>query len=124
MLTFDDLSRQEIMERIAPVGQACERGQPCAERAGAVVARSAGPRSGEQIFNQFCTACHTSGLLKAPKIGDTAVWNKKLQAAGGFNNLLANAINGVGAMPAKGTCMDCADDEIQAAIEHMSGLKP
>jgi cytochrome c5 len=31
-----------------------------------------------------------------------------------------NAINGINAMPPRGTCADCSDDEIKAAIEHMT----
>ncbi|MDB2384663.1 c-type cytochrome [Endozoicomonas sp.] len=123
-IDLDELSRKEIAERIAPVGQACSVGQPCAENVGAVVKSSSGPRSGEQVFSQFCAVCHTTGLLNAPKIGDSTAWTKHMQAAGGFNNMLSNAINGIGAMPPKGTCMNCSDDEIQSAIEHMSGLKP
>ncbi|GAM72674.1 cytochrome c5 [Vibrio sp. JCM 19236] len=33
--------------------------------------------------------------------------------------MVDHAINGFNAMPAKGACMDCSDDEIVAAIDHM-----
>ncbi len=121
---LDEISRKEVAERIAPVGSVCEQGEECAANAGAVASAASGPRSGEQVYNQFCTACHTSGVLGAPKKGDTATWEAKLSAAGGFNNLLGSAIKGVGSMPPKGTCADCSDEEISHAIEFMSGLKP
>ncbi|WP_257280910.1 c-type cytochrome [Endozoicomonas sp. ONNA1] len=121
---LDEISRKEVAERIAPVGSVCQQGEECAANVGASASTSSGPRSGEQIFNQFCTACHTSGLLGAPKKGDKATWETKLSAAGDFNKLLASAIKGVGSMPPKGTCMDCSDEEISHAIEYMSGLKP
>ncbi|WP_422136787.1 c-type cytochrome [Endozoicomonas sp. ALD040] len=121
---LDDISRKEVAERIAPLGSVCLEGEDCAANAGATASTASGPRSGEQIFNQFCTACHTSGLLGAPKKGDKAVWETKLAAAGDFSKLLGNAIKGVGSMPPKGTCGDCSDEEISNAIEFMSGLKP
>jgi cytochrome c5 len=37
----------------------------------------------------------------------------------GFDVVWKNAINGIGGMPPMGTCGDCSDDEIKAAIEHM-----
>ena len=121
---LDEVSRKEIAERIAPVGKVCQQGKECAANVGAVASTSSGPRSGEQIFNQFCTACHTSGLLGAPKIGDEATWSARQKEVGGYGKLLSNAINGIKSMPPKGTCMDCTDEEISNSIQFMSGLKP
>lgn len=121
---LDQTSLKEISERIAPVGSACQPGEECASAAGTVASASSGPRSGEAVFGKFCTACHTTGLLGAPKKGDEATWAAKEKEAGGFSKLLSNAINGIKSMPPKGTCMDCSDEEMSAAIEYMSGLKP
>ena len=118
----DKVTRQEMVDRIAPVGEVCIEGQPCASAAPVVA--SSGPRTGEKIYGTYCTACHTTGVLGAPKKGDAPAWSAKLAAAGAYNKLLSNAIKGIGAMPPKGTCMDCSDDEISTAIEYMSGLKP
>lgn len=123
-INLDELSRKEIAERIAPVGKVCEQGQPCASQTMNVASQVAEPRTGEQIFQQYCTACHTSGLLGAPKVNDTERWTARMKEVGGFGTLLSNAISGINAMPAKGTCMDCSDEEISVAIEYMSGLKP
>ena len=119
---LDPVTRSEIGERIAPVGSVCLIGDECASGAGAVA--SSGPRSGEAIYNDACINCHASGLLGAPKKGDAEAWAKAEKVAGGFSSLLSNAINGIRNMPAKGTCMECSDDEISVAIEYMSGLKP
>ncbi len=62
------------------------------------------------------------GLLGAPKVGDKAEWGKRAKEQGGLDGLLAKAISGINAMPPKGTCADCSDDELKAAIKHMSGL--
>ena len=102
----------EIKERIKPVGQVYLAGAaPAAE------AEPTGPRSGAQIYGSFCIACHSGALPTAPKIG-SAEWSPRL--AQGMDRLLSNAINGINTMPPRGTCMDCSDDEIKAAIEHMT----
>ena len=31
----------------------------------------------------------------------------------------ANAIDGIGRMPAKGFCDDCSDEQVEAAVDHM-----
>ena len=106
-----------VVERIAPVGKVCVAGTECAA-AGAAPSVASGPRSGADVYNTYCAACHGTGAMGAPKSGDKAVWSERL--AKGFNKTLANAINGLNMMPAKGTCMDCSDDEIGGAIKHMS----
>ena len=59
------------------------------------------------------------GVLGAPKKGDTAAWDERL--AKGMDATLKNALNGLNAMPPKGNCANCSDDEILAAIKYMSG---
>ncbi|WP_430460560.1 c-type cytochrome [Thalassolituus sp. LLYu03] len=109
-----DAQADKIAERIKPVGQVCVG----AECGGAAVA-AAEPRSGEQVFNTACTACHSIGVLGAPKKGDKAAWDARL--AKGFDATLKNAINGLNAMPPKGNCANCSDDELLGAIKFMSG---
>ncbi|MGR6871994.1 c-type cytochrome [Pseudomonas sp. HK3] len=106
-----------IEQRIAPVGAVCVEGTECAA-AGKAVAAATGPRSGADVYNTYCTACHGSGAMGAPKTGDKSVWKDRL--AKGFNKTLANAINGLNLMPPKGTCSDCSDKEISSAIKYMS----
>lgn len=112
-----------IAKRLEPVGKVCVQGKEC-EGVGAVAAAGGGgaPRSGEEIVGKVCTNCHGSGLLGAPKVGDKADWGKRAKEQGGLDGLLAKAISGINAMPPKGTCADCSDDELKAAIHHMSGL--
>jgi cytochrome c5 len=62
-------------------------------------------------------ACHTTGAAGAPMLGDAEAWNERLEK--GMDQVLANAINGVGAMPARGLCMSCSDDDLQALIDYM-----
>ncbi len=122
-IELDDVSRQEIADRIKPMGQVCKAGEDCASGV-AVAETSSGPREPDAIYNQYCAACHATGLLNAPKLHDDAGWNARLKEAGDFSKLLSNAINGIKAMPPRGTCMNCTDDEISATITYMSKLKP
>lgn len=111
-----DAANDKIRERIAPVGEVCASAE-CA--GGAVVAAGSSARSGETVYNGACVACHGSGLLDAPKKGDTAAWDARF--AQGEATVLKHAINGLNAMPPKGTCGDCSDDELLAAIKFMAG---
>lgn len=122
---FADTINDAIAERLKPAGTVCMMGDPCAEEVGAVASAGGdgGARSGEAVYGQYCTACHGSGILDAPKTGDTAAWEARLAAAGSLEALTQSAIAGVGAMPAKGTCANCSDEEILASIQHMSGLE-
>lgn len=80
--------------------------------------KPAGPRSGEDVYNTFCTACHGSGVAGAPKLGDTAAWSARL--TNGVDAVYANAINGLGDfMQPKGGCSDCSDDELKAVVDYM-----
>ncbi len=100
-----------IAKRIKPVGDVYLAGSE------PVAAEPAGPRDGAQVYNTFCTACHSTGVSGAPKTGNADDWAPRI--AQGRDVLKNHAINGFNAMPPKGTCMDCSDDEIVAAIEHM-----
>jgi cytochrome c5 len=112
---LSDKQRADIEARIAPAGKVCMQGDNTCGGAGA--AASSGPRSGEQVYNTYCTACHGAGVLGAPKTG-TADWTARIDAKG-LDTVYANGVNGIGAMPPKGTCADCSDDEIHAAIDFM-----
>lgn len=103
-----------IVERIKPVGTVCVAGDDCAK---GLTLAAAGPRSGEEVYNSACLACHASGAAGAPKYRIKADWTARLAA--GLDTVYANAINGIGAMPAKGLCGNCSDDEIKAAVDHM-----
>ena len=81
-----------------------------------VAAAGGAARSGEEVFNTKCAACHATGAAGAPKYG-TADWVER--GAKGLDTLLSNAINGLNAMPPRGLCADCSDDELKASIEHM-----
>ncbi len=72
---------------------------------------------GKATYDTKCFTCHASGVANAPKFGDKAAWAPRI--ATGIDAMLAVAIKGKAAMPPKGTCMDCSDDDLKAAIQYM-----
>lgn len=104
----------DIRERLKPAGTLCRAGDDCGT---ATAAAASGPLSGEQVYNQFCFACHASGVSGAPILGDADQWAPRV--AKGMEALMDSTLNGLNAMPAKGTCATCSDEELQAAVEHM-----
>jgi len=107
----------EIRARISPVGEVCLQGEECGEAAAATETASSGPRSGSEVYDAVCMACHTTGAAGAPVIGDADAWAPRIDK--GLETLVSHAINGFNAMPAKGGCASCPDEEIQAAVEHL-----
>lgn len=76
----------------------------------------------EDRYNRTCAVCHASGAAGAPRTGDVDAWNKRLEEKG-METLVANAKNGIKAMPPKGMCFDCSDEDFKALIELMAKPK-
>lgn len=110
-------AEEAIIERIKPVGSVCVQGDDSCGGAAAAAPAAGGARSGEEIYTGKCAACHGSGVLGAPKFG-TNEMQLRLDEKG-METLMSHAINGFNAMPPRGTCADCSDEEIQAAVDHM-----
>ena len=69
-------------------------------------------------YNKSCLVCHASGAAGAPKTGDAAAWEPRM--AKGMDALVASVNQGMNAMPPKGMCMDCSDEDYVALIHYMS----
>ncbi len=110
-----------VVENIKPVGKVKVAGESAPEPAPAEAAAAAdtavAAKSGEEVYNASCMACHATGAAGAPKVGDVAAWAPRIAA--GMDTVVSNAINGLNAMPPKGLCMTCSDDELKAAVEYM-----
>lgn len=83
----------------------------------AATAVSVQAADGEATYNQYCVACHATGI--GPMAKSEEAWKPRLEAKGGIDGLLESAKTGLNAMPPMGTCMSCTDEELRAAIEHM-----
>lgn len=73
---------------------------------------------GKQVFNQVCAACHTQGMLGAPKFGKTADWAPRIKE--GKVDLIAEAYMGVRLMPPKGGQPDLSLKEFSSAVIYMT----
>ena len=102
------MSDEAIAKRLKPVGDV-------------VVADPNTPkvaRSGKEITDSVCAACHATGALNAPKIGDKAAWAKLIKA--GHEKLTETAIKGVRQMPPRGGNPDLSDIEVARAVAYMA----
>ena len=72
---------------------------------------------GQKIYQTSCQACHATGAAGAPKLGDKDAWAPRI--AKGNDALLSSVTNGLKAMPPKGACMSCSEEELRAAMEYM-----
>ncbi|MEI7784046.1 MAG: c-type cytochrome [Betaproteobacteria bacterium] len=101
-----DASEKAVAERIRKVGM--------------VEIRDANRplKSGEEVFNAQCAACHNVGAAGAPKAGDTAAWAPRLKT--GFEALWNSALKGKGAMGAQGGG-DFTDVEVGRAVVYLTG---
>lgn len=127
----DPLLAQSIAERIAPPTRVAVAGQDnTALTIAPVTVAAAGNavmtvlETGQQVYEVACTTCHATGLLGAPKPGDSANWAPRI--AQGKATLYEHAIKGftgkVGTMPPKGGRTDISDELVQAAVDHMLEL--
>lgn len=75
------------------------------------------PEAGRKIFKEFCASCHAIQPMidiKAPRIGDKKIWEALNHL--GMSTLLKMTIQGKGAMPARGGCFECSDEQLREAI--------
>jgi len=95
-------------------------------RAAAMAAREAestevaaafdGSLDGGLIYEQACASCHEVGAAGAPEMVASA-WVGRVEK--GTEQLVANAINGIGAMPARGGRNDLTDEQIEVSVTYM-----
>lgn len=117
-------SERATIDRIKAVGRVCVEGKECegapvAAVAAAPAAAGGAGRSGDAVYNTNCSACHGTGAAGAPKVGDKGAWGPRISQ--GKPTLYQHALNGIRAMPPKGMCMTCSEDEIKAAVDYMVG---
>ena len=74
-------------------------------------------RTGKEVVDAVCIACHGPGTQGAPKIGDAKAWSKR--ASQGLTSLTQHAINGIRQMPAHGGNPNVTDFEIERAVTYM-----
>lgn len=75
-------------------------------------------QTGRKVYQKYCATCHANGAAGTPKLGDMGEWNKRLRD--GIEPVYQRAIQGYNSMPAKGTCIGCSNEAIQAAVDYLA----
>ena len=101
-----------IVQQIAPIGKVT-----IGAVASTVPEAQAEEVNGETVYNGACLACHSAGIAGAPVVGNAEQWTARISK--GNDTLYANAINGIGGMPAKGGQAGLSDEQVKAAVDFM-----
>lgn len=113
-------TQQEVMPAQAPAPQMAEpAAAPPVEATAPAAATGTQTASadGERIYRTSCQACHAAGVAGAPKTGDKDAWAPRI--AKGNDAMFMSVKNGLRAMPPKGACMSCSEEDLRAAMEYM-----
>lgn len=103
----EGLSEEAVARRLQPIGSVELRDAS----APAVL------RTGEQVYQGQCAACHGTGAAGAPKLGDAAAWGPRIGA--GYEALHTSALKGKNAMPPQ-SGGEFSDFEIGRAVVYMA----
>ena len=101
------MDAEAVAKRIAPVGRVELKD----------ASDVAAMKTGEQVYQAVCGACHNSGAAGAPKLADAGAWAPRIKT--GYEALLNSALKGKGAMGAQGGG-DYSDTEIGRAVVYMA----
>ena len=99
----DALTPEAIARRLQPVGSVEFKDMN----------NAAAMKTGQQVYDAQCMACHAAGAAGAPKTGDEAAWAPRIKT--GYDALLGSVLKGKGAMGAQGGG-DFADFEVARAV--------
>jgi cytochrome c5 len=114
-----DTEQQKIQQRIQPEGQVhVQEPSDTTSKMNVESKVKTELKQGQTIFEQHCTVCHRDGLVGAPKLHNEKDWKPRL-AGRTIKDLVASSIKGLNAMPARGTCTECSDSDLEAAIHYM-----
>lgn len=71
-----------------------------------------------EIYRKFCISCHDTGVANTPKRGDIAAW-EKIFSQRSLEEILERTKMGFGAMPPRGSCSQCTDEQFKDLIYRM-----
>jgi len=142
LLGSNAAAQQSIEDNVRPAGQVCLAGKPCvgstageAPVRSAALVKAAAPIAAvieevveevieavasfdvESTYQMSCFACHGTGAAGAPLLGDADAWTERMEK--GMDAVMVNVVNGVNAMPPKGLCMTCSDDNLRTLVNYM-----
>lgn len=68
-------------------------------------------------YATYCSACHANKAIGAPVLGDKDTWAEVMEK--GIEEVYTNGIDGINAMPPKGTAMNLSDDDFKKIIDYI-----
>jgi cytochrome c5 len=106
--TSSEAAQKATLERIQPIAQlaALDANAPKVEK------------SGQEVYEAACVACHGSGALGAPRFENKTDWGARI--AQGYDLLIKHATEGIRQMPARGGNPDLTDTEVARAVAYMA----
>lgn len=106
--TSSEAAQQATASRIQPFAQlvALDANAPKVEK------------SGQEVYDASCTACHAAGALGAPKFDNKGDWGPRIGK--GYDTLIKHAIEGFNQMPARGGNGDLSDVEVARAVVYLA----
>lgn len=106
--TSSEAAQKAILERIKPFAElaALDASAPVVEK------------SGQEVYEAACVACHGSGALGAPRFENKGDWGARIGQ--GYDTLVKNAIEGIRQMPPRGGNADLTDAEVARAVAYMA----
>ena len=143
------LADQSAEENLAPIAKLCLAGQDCVGTAVGGVVEAAEPAAVAAVaeaapvepaaepilvaqddsdfdlqatYQTFCFACHSTGLSGAPRPGDAEAWAPRMEK--GRDEIVDIMNRGLNAMPPKGLCGTCSDDQLWELSQYMVTLEP
>jgi len=106
--TTSEAAQKATAARIKPVAQlvALDANAPKVEK------------SGQEVYDATCTACHAAGALGAPKFENKGDWGPRIGQ--GYDTLVKHATEGIRQMPPRGGDGDLSDTEVARAVAYMA----
>ena len=106
--TSSEVAQKAVLERIKPFAElaALDASAPVVEK------------SGQEVYEAACVACHGSGALGAPRFENKGDWSARIGQ--GYDTLIKNAIEGIRQMPPRGGNADLTDAEVARAVAYMA----
>tara|TARA_R110001592_G_scaffold363036_1_gene679415 strand:- start:28136 stop:29683 length:1548 start_codon:yes stop_codon:yes gene_type:complete len=75
-------------------------------------------KRGEQVFWNSCDVCHVNGEASAPRLEDNGNWWRRVEEMP-ITTLYRHAIHGFNNMPARGACVNCTNEDVEAAVDYI-----
>ena len=118
---YDDaMKRNALVQRLQPIAAVRTSADDLPGAGTEVAAADAPAKSGQELVDGACAACHVAGVAGAPKLDDQVAWAERREA--GLDALVSSVINGKGAMPARGGSA-YSDEEIKLAVQQIAGFE-